>query len=286
VSIFKKAVFVVLAFFSFTGQANATFISGSISLPGASGGIYATVQNEGVIEDLGFEVSKGVPTTSLANYDIYGGVPYYGYTAVVNNTPFVFAAALETGGGVYSIAEGWEYYYAEVVGAPNTNVPVYIKGAVSTSADKDYGSNNDTTASVQVNEGVSNFFTPPGKQLFVADVCSGNQCQNHYPDETKEFNTRVLIPSNTIFTVLLAAEAQAQNNSISKSQNASAYADPHFYIDPTFTNASQYTLAFSSGIGNSPLSATPLPASLPMFGAAIIGLGILGYRRKKLSATA
>jgi len=55
------------------------------------------------------------------------------------------------------------------------------------------------------------------------------------------------------------------------------------HLDPFFSAPAGYTVLTSAGIGNAapPVSATPIPAALPLFAAALGGLGLLGWRRKK-----
>ena len=52
-------------------------------------------------------------------------------------------------------------------------------------------------------------------------------------------------------------------------------------VDPFFQFPDGYTLVISSGVGNSPLSETPLPAALPLFAGGLGALGLLGWRRKR-----
>jgi len=63
---------------------------------------------------------------------------------------------------------------------------------------------------------------------------------------------------------------------------AEAMIDPVFAIDPNFADAGLFSLAFSDGIANTAAEgATPLPATLPLFGSVLGGGGLLCWRRKK-----
>ena len=55
--------------------------------------------------------------------------------------------------------------------------------------------------------------------------------------------------------------------------------DPSFTIDPTFQNADQYTIDYSSGL-LSTVAAVPEPSTLALFGAALLGLCIFGAKRR------
>jgi PEP-CTERM motif len=60
--------------------------------------------------------------------------------------------------------------------------------------------------------------------------------------------------------------------------SALAWIDPYFYIDPTFSLASEYSVVVSAGIGNTP--AVPEPSTWAMMILGFLGLGLLAYRRK------
>jgi hypothetical protein len=51
-------------------------------------------------------------------------------------------------------------------------------------------------------------------------------------------------------------------------------------VDPFFQFPVGYSLDISSGVGNSPLSETPLPAALPLFAGGLGFVGFLAKRRK------
>jgi hypothetical protein len=86
------------------------------------------------------------------------------------------------------------------------------------------------------------------------------------------------IIANTYYQIDLTATAVA-----TELGSASSFIDPYLQIDPSFADASRYTIVLSQGIGNS-VAATPIPASLPLFVSALGGLGLLARRRKEATA--
>jgi hypothetical protein len=54
---------------------------------------------------------------------------------------------------------------------------------------------------------------------------------------------------------------------------ATAFLDPYFYIDPTFANASDYSIIVSPGVGN---FAAPEPSTWTM---VLLGIASLGFAR-------
>jgi hypothetical protein len=90
-------------------------------------------------------------------------------------------------------------------------------------------------------------------------------------------NVLLSVPVNTPIPVELTARAVSV---LGTDLTDEVLIDPSIQIDPSFLTGGEYSLAFSDGIGNSPISPTPLPASLPMFGVALIGLGALAWRRR------
>ncbi len=55
-------------------------------------------------------------------------------------------------------------------------------------------------------------------------------------------------------------------------------------VDPYFQFPVGYDLIISSGVGNAPVSTTPLPAALPLFAGGLGALGLLSWRRKRKAA--
>jgi hypothetical protein len=59
----------------------------------------------------------------------------------------------------------------------------------------------------------------------------------------------------------------------------------HGFIDPVITfdknfDSTGESLAFSQGVGNSPVSPVPLPSTWGMMLMGLIGLGFIAYRQK------
>ena len=61
--------------------------------------------------------------------------------------------------------------------------------------------------------------------------------------------------------------------------NITAFLDPQITYD--LSADAGITLELSAGVGNTPLTATPLPAALPLFATGLGALGLLGWHRKR-----
>jgi len=70
---------------------------------------------------------------------------------------------------------------------------------------------------------------------------------------------------------------QASAGSSPNSEAASAFADPFIFVDPSFLNASQYSVVLSPGVGNGLAAAAPEPATwaLLLSGGLLCGVGRL-----------
>ena len=63
--------------------------------------------------------------------------------------------------------------------------------------------------------------------------------------------------------------------------SASAWVDPTVVIDPTFADASDYTLTVSSDLTPGPSAATPAPCTMLLLGPGLVGLAAIRRRLKK-----
>lgn len=98
--------------------------------------------------------------------------------------------------------------------------------------------------------------------------------------------------NKSLYEITMSISAGAQivydiQSAITNSGNlyADALLDPLFELDPAYAKLG-YTLTFSDDISGGVVSAVPLPASAPLFGASLIALGALGYRVRRTKAAA
>jgi hypothetical protein len=194
-------------------------------------------------------------------------------------------ASLTGSGGVNQhgfVSAGLQYDF-QINGPEKTLVPIFVQG--SGYAKSSFGNQffNGSAASLGISSDLSNTSILP---LYSVIATAGSVPQGNTPNgrtnQNITFDDRILVPSNTPFEIGLGAEAEVDNGDNSKTpiESASAYIDPHLFIDPTFAGANEFSLQFSEGIDNSPVSATPLPPALSMFGAALLALGAFSWRRR------
>lgn len=109
----------------------------------------------------------------------------------------------------------------------------------------------------------------------LATVCAGSSCPANVSGSFKNKESIILATVNVPISVAVAAYATATTTRETRSATSKAGIDPYIEIDPSTPDASLYTLIFSPGIGNSPLSgmAVPEPATwlLALLGFAIAG---------------
>lgn len=90
---------------------------------------------------------------------------------------------------------------------------------------------------------------------------------------------QVMARSGDVNSIVIEAEA---SGAFSPDANgATAFADPHIFLDPQFQNGGVYQLRISDGVSND-LAPLPEPASSGMLAAGLAGLaGVLAWRRRQ-----
>jgi hypothetical protein len=94
--------------------------------------------------------------------------------------------------------------------------------------------------------------------------------------------------SGTVYTnaVHLEVEAGGALGPASDFDGATVSADPHIYVDPSFTDASDYSILLSAGVGNSLPGGVPEPKSWALMLLGFAGLGVLMRSRRRIATVA
>lgn len=106
-------------------------------------------------------------------------------------------------------------------------------------------------------------------------ACTGASCSSgSASDFSGSFG--VTVDSGTIYTIHMGIEASV--NPVLGPATSSAGADPLIEIDPSFSNAADYTISESSGVGNG-LAPAPEPGTLILVCWALFVLPVRKYLR-------
>ena len=189
-------------------------------------------------------------------------------------SPFVGMRAAATGFGVSngSVAQG-KYSFEVVGGNPGDQVPVEILfdlRAVATvdGLDATFGGIASAQADLTIlHQGQSIFFQCASSVRF-PDACGGSSFGG-----STGFTA---ISGDTANQLQLRAVAGTGPNPFPNSLDASAFADPLIFVDPSFASASQYSIVLTDGVGNGIESAVPEPAEGWLAAAGL--LAVLGRR--------
>jgi hypothetical protein len=204
----------------------------------------------------------GTPTLTSQSITEFDGV---GIASVTSGAPSVGVSA--TGA---QAAFATENYYFAVIGPTNPSVPTFVSGVVFATATETGGASASasiTDANNQTNLNEQALDAPINPQLYQA---------SHF------YRVPLFLASNSPYEVSLLAAAGGADPAEQRGAHAQADADPYVQIDPSFLAANPgYSLEFSAGIDNVPISAAPLPAALPLFGSGVIAMAGLAWRKRR-----
>lgn len=181
-----------------------------------------------------------------------------------------------SGGSGLSVGANITYYF-EVVGPPSS-VPISIisKGTVDVSGAGQGLGDSVADASLSI------FSTAQDHPRLVFDdveVTDGGSFQPSTPDpDSFGVSGDFSAAAGQIYEVSMGVSVAGHVSGIGSGNFVSVYAsvDPQILIDPGFSSASQYTLVFSPGVGDGPISSVP---ELSIWAMMLTGFAALAYLR-------
>jgi len=135
-----------------------------------------------------------------------------------------------------------------------------LYGNGSALAQADFGF---VVANGQLNEGLMN--------LGIADVTVTSASPALSQSSSFAINARATLSTSYSYGIQINTEVNAFGEGAGQSGTASAFVDPQVYIDPTFSQAGDYEIVFSPGIGPG-ATAPDCSSTIGLFGLSLAGL--------------
>jgi hypothetical protein len=197
-------------------------------------------------------------------------------TAVVANGQGGMASVSLGSSATYGAAVT-EYYFG-LLGPTTESVPIIVNGYAST---QDSGTlDSFSYGAYYIYQGSTSGVTYVGDYFASPSACAYFTEVNITCLSTGNFTLNTTVTSNSVFFVFFEAAADGTN--------ASALVDPTITIDPSFADASEFTLEANPGVFTPPASpaAAPEPASagLLAFALSAIAAGVRRARGRKASS--
>ena len=205
----------------------------------------------------------------------------------VSTSPFpsITVSSSATGSGTAAISGSLSYQFLieDLSGVFDPASPLFVPTIVT------YKGSASASSSNPGNSGASSYFNIAGTNFAESyKVVTGASpsathtlatCCGAITDPTfsgTSFNEKKTysVIANTFYHIDISATATDTFDGL-----ATAYIDPFIQIDPNFADKDKYHIVLSPGIDNL-VSTVPLPASLQMFGAGLLGLGLVSFGAK------
>jgi hypothetical protein len=189
-------------------------------------------------------------------------------TASLTPSPMITGTASLSANGLAESYTSFSYFF-EVVAPTSESAHLIFAASARLSA----GGQMPNIASLVVGNG--------GPNLVSAYACSGN-CPSTFPyPPTFNVNTPITVTTGVPYQVqeVLALVSQQPQTPFVADYYQHGFIDPVITFDKNFASTGE-TLAFSQGVGNSPVSPVPLPSTWGMMLMGLIGLGFIAHRQK------
>ena len=176
--------------------------------------------------------------------------------------PLVFAEGAGGGSGTTSSSALLSYQFEIDGPSVDVRIPIDIDGSALFSSD-------NGTAAGGVLYGLFNSHSPTWLYLF---NCTHSTTGNNCPDQPGFFHLPTVALSGVAITIQLEVAGSTSSGTYF------SQIDPTITIDPSFPDASLYSISFSSGIG-APSDTVPEPSTFLLIGAVMLCLGRKVLRR-------
>jgi hypothetical protein len=185
----------------------------------------------------------------------------------------IISSNISVSGAGQALAYGFLMYYFKLEGQAGVEIPVTISASSSLAPNVGEADQNFSLLYLGI---------PFATAEYLGHACRGNGCGTPgywSAQDSFSVNRTLMLMSNVEYNLQMTLQLGI---TILANQpdtfSTSGYIDPIITIDPFFAN--DFSLVLSEGAGNQ-LANVPVPAALPLFATALIGGGVMAWRKKR-----